>query len=167
MLAFGIVQPNNSPFASPLLLVRKKNQSCRFCVDYRELNKATIQNKYPIPVLQELLDESYGAQFFSIQHQSSAKLAHKYYGPFKILQKISPLVHKLQLPLGSKMHLVFHISLEKIGGFPSCLTWIATTLLLCWAVFYSKANCSGSWLKPQYLSPPSGVSVVSKPSYQW
>ena len=65
MLQKGVIQISNSPYASPVILVRKKDGGWRMCVDYRYLNALTVKNKYPLPVVDELLDELAGAKIFT------------------------------------------------------------------------------------------------------
>ncbi|SOV08098.1 uncharacterized protein UDID_17285 [Ustilago sp. UG-2017a] len=64
-LAKGFISPSNSPAASPILFVKKKDGSLRLCVDYRGLNWITIRNRYPLPLIDKLLDRLREARFFT------------------------------------------------------------------------------------------------------
>ncbi|GJR90538.1 putative reverse transcriptase domain-containing protein, partial [Tanacetum coccineum] len=59
------IQPSSSPWGAPVLFVKKKDGSFRMCIDYRELNKLTIKNRYPLPRIDDLFDQQQGSQFFS------------------------------------------------------------------------------------------------------
>ncbi|XP_057747737.1 uncharacterized protein LOC130966935, partial [Arachis stenosperma] len=61
----GFIRPSVSPWGAPVLLVKKKDGSMRLCVDYRQLNKVTIKNKYPLPRIDDLMDQLQGAGVFS------------------------------------------------------------------------------------------------------
>jgi hypothetical protein len=65
MLGKGLIQESTSPFASPIILVRKKDGTWRFCVDCIGLSNIIVNNKYPMLVVDEQLDELYGSQLFT------------------------------------------------------------------------------------------------------
>ncbi|KAL0449566.1 UNVERIFIED_CONTAM: RNA-directed DNA polymerase [Sesamum latifolium] len=65
MLHNRIIRPSTIPFFSPILLIRKKDGPWHFCVDYRALNAITVRDRFPVPTMDELLDELYGDLVFS------------------------------------------------------------------------------------------------------
>ena len=65
MLKKGVIKPSTSPWASPIVLVRKKDGSTRFCVDYRKVNHVTRKDAYPLPRVDDILDTLAGSQYFS------------------------------------------------------------------------------------------------------
>ena len=65
MLSNRIIIHSTSPFASPILLVKKKDNSWRLCIDCRKLNELTVKNRFPILNINELLDELHGTKYIS------------------------------------------------------------------------------------------------------
>ena len=65
LLDKGFIRPSSSPWGAPVLFVKKKDGSLRLCIDYRQLNKATIRNRYPLPRIDDLFDQLQGARCFS------------------------------------------------------------------------------------------------------
>ncbi|KAK9148292.1 hypothetical protein Scep_007049 [Stephania cephalantha] len=60
----GFITPSMSPWGAPVLFMKKKDGSLRLCIDYRQLNRVTVRNKYPLPRIDNLFDQLRGAQFF-------------------------------------------------------------------------------------------------------
>ena len=65
LLDHGFIRPSHSPWGAPVLFVKKKDGSFRMCIDYRELNKVTVKNKYPLPRIDDLFDQLKDASVFS------------------------------------------------------------------------------------------------------
>ena len=65
LLEKNFIRPSSSPWGAPVLFVKKKDGSLRTCIDYRELNKVTIKNKYPLPHIDELFDHLRGSAVYS------------------------------------------------------------------------------------------------------
>ncbi|KAD3640112.1 hypothetical protein E3N88_29335 [Mikania micrantha] len=74
LLDLGFIRPSVSPWGAPVLFVRKKDGTMRLCIDYRELNKITIRNRYPLPRIDDLFDQLQGAKCFSKIDLRSVKL---------------------------------------------------------------------------------------------
>ncbi|GJV66724.1 putative reverse transcriptase domain-containing protein [Tanacetum coccineum] len=61
----GFIRPSSSPWGAPVLFVKKKDGSLRMCIDYRELNKLTVKNRYPLPRIDDLFDQLQGSSVYS------------------------------------------------------------------------------------------------------
>ena len=64
LMSKGFVRPSTSPWGVPVMFVKKTDGSLRLCIDYRELNKVTIRNQYPLPRINDLFDQLQGARVF-------------------------------------------------------------------------------------------------------
>jgi hypothetical protein len=65
LLDLGPIRPSVSPSGAPLIFFKKKGGSLRLCIDYRDLNHATVKNRYPMPRIDDLFDKMNGASLFS------------------------------------------------------------------------------------------------------
>lgn len=65
ILQVGLVRPSTSPYSSSVLLVHKKDNTWHFYIDYRSLNLVTIKDRFPIPIVDDMLDELYGVAYFT------------------------------------------------------------------------------------------------------
>ena len=64
LLDKGFIRPSTSPWGAPVLFVKKKSKTLRLCIDYRQLNKVMIQNRYPLPRIDDLFDQLRGARVY-------------------------------------------------------------------------------------------------------
>lgn len=105
LLARGIIRESDSPYASPIVLTKKKNKEIRLCVDYRFINKITLRENYPLPLIEDLLDRLRGKRYFTsldlkdgFHHVNMARDSVKY------TAFITPLGHYeyLKMPFGLK-----------------------------------------------------------------
>jgi hypothetical protein len=65
LLKKGYIRPSVSPWGAPVLFVKKKDGTLRLCIDFRQLNKVTVKNKYPLPRIDDLFDQLKDAKIFS------------------------------------------------------------------------------------------------------
>ena len=65
LLDKGFIRPSTSPWGAPVLFAKKKDKTFRLCIDYRQLNRVTIKNRYPLPRIDDLFDQLRGARVYS------------------------------------------------------------------------------------------------------
>ena len=125
LLDKGFIKPSVLPWGAPVLFVKKKDGSMRLCIDYRELNKVTIKNKYPLPRIDNLFDQLQGASVFSkidlrsgyhqlkIKRQDRPKSAfHTRYGHYEFIVMPFGLTNAPAVFM-DLMNRVFHDYLDK------------------------------------------------------
>ena len=65
LLTARFICPAKAPYGAPVLFQKKKDETLRLCIDYRALNKVTVRNKYPLPIISNLFDQFHGAKYFT------------------------------------------------------------------------------------------------------
>ena len=65
LLGKGFIRPSTSPWGTPVMFAKKKDKTLRLCIDYRQLNRVTIKNRYPLPRINDLFDQLRGARVYS------------------------------------------------------------------------------------------------------
>nr|GEV36908.1 reverse transcriptase domain-containing protein [Tanacetum cinerariifolium] len=135
LLERGFIRPSVSPWGAPILFVKKKDGSMRLCIDYRELNKITIRNHYPLPRIDNLFDQLQGAMHFSkidlrsgyhqlrVKEQDISKIAfHIRYGHYEFLdfqKKFEQKQDDLQNQMMNFMQNLYHNKPSSLSSLPS------------------------------------------------
>ena len=140
MLASSVIRPSNSPWASPVVMVRKKDGSLRFCVDFRQLNATTVKDAHPLPRIDDLLDALHGARWFSTLDLKSG------YGQVPITEsdkaKTAFRTSSGQLYEFNQAPSVFATHLP-----PSLASWIASSPA------YTERRACSTWMISSYFRP--------------
>ncbi|GKA40323.1 putative reverse transcriptase domain-containing protein, partial [Tanacetum coccineum] len=183
MLENGFIRPSVSPWGAPVLFVKKKDGSMRLCIDYRELNRITIRNRYPLPRIDDLFDQLQGAKYFSkidlrsgyhqlrVREQDISKTAFRTrYGHYEFLVMPFGLTNAPAVFM-DLMNRIFHEYLDKF-----VIVFIDDILVyskseeeherygLCWR-FFDRRSCYASFRKCvfwiQQVAFPSVILYLS------
>ncbi|GJU98640.1 putative reverse transcriptase domain-containing protein [Tanacetum coccineum] len=117
----GFIRPSSSPWGAPVLFVKKKDGSFRMCIDYRELNKLTVKNRYPLPRIDDLFDQLQGSSVYSKidlrsgYHQLRVREEDIPKTAFRTRYGILNSMHNLALPEGGRFHRILRRFKEGFG----------------------------------------------------
>ncbi|KAI3820705.1 hypothetical protein L1987_08253 [Smallanthus sonchifolius] len=137
----GFIRPSHSPWGAPVLFVKKKDGSFRMCIDYRELNKLTIKNRYPLPRIDDLFDQLQGSTCFSkidlrssyhqlrVQEEDIPKTAFRTrYGHYEFMVMPFGLTNALATKSDHEQHLRLVLDLlrkeQLYAKFSKCEFWL-------------------------------------------
>lgn len=115
LIETDIVRESNSPYSSPVLLVKKKNGEQRMCIDYRKLNSLTVKDRYPLPRIEDQLDRVHGQVYFtsldlkSWYHQIPIEEFNRL--PFGLTNAFQRLINKVLIPARDKASIYLDILL--------------------------------------------------------
>nr|GFA65855.1 hypothetical protein [Tanacetum cinerariifolium] len=111
----GFIRPSSSPWGASVLFVKKKDGSFRMCIDYQELNKLTVKNRYPLPRIDDLFDQLQGSSVYSKIDLRSGMIL-KLLKEEELYAKFSKC--KFWIPKGDKQEATFHLLKQKLCGAP-------------------------------------------------
>ncbi|GJV12412.1 putative reverse transcriptase domain-containing protein [Tanacetum coccineum] len=116
----GFIRPSSSPWGAPVLFVKKKDGSFRMCIDYRELNKLTVKNRYPLPRIDDLFDQLQGSSVYSkIDLRSCGYYLKIIEGFTKIAKPMTKLTQKkVKFEWGDKQEAAFQLLKQKLCSAP-------------------------------------------------
>nr|GFA01975.1 reverse transcriptase domain-containing protein [Tanacetum cinerariifolium] len=167
----GFIRPSSSPWGAPVLFVKKKDGSFRMCIDYRELNKLTFKNCYPLPRIDDLFDQLQGSRYFSkIDLQSvfmdlMNRVCRPYLDKFVIVFIEDILIYSKSKE-EHEVHLKLILELLKkeqlFGKFSKCEFWLQEVHFLAHVVnSEGKANVVADVLSRKERTKPRRVRALS------